>query len=115
MKTIKFLDYEIINSGNSDAYVLTKPGGKLYECHLGNFHDLDNAKRTAIIYYMIARPEIFATQLARKAMGLSGTYHEYYKLIKSIKNDGLEIPKEITPGDGINHMIYYNNEPIKYA
>lgn len=111
---IDFLDYTIINSGNRDGFVLTKDTGKLYETHLGNYETLDDAKKSAVIYFMIARPEEFATQIARRAMGGSGTYHEFWKFKSYLNSIEMELPEELVPGDGINFMIYYKNQPLTF-
>lgn len=114
---VKFLDYEIRNSMNSDGLVLYKPKTSGYECHLGNFgpgsdKDVNNAKRAAIIYFMLARPEPFATTMYYRAMGRGGQYQEYYLLRNYLQLHKLEMPVEITPGDDGNSQIYFNNKPL---
>lgn len=116
-ESIFFLDYKIQNSRNNDGLVLSK-AGKSYECHLGNYgegtkENIDFCKKDALIYFMLARPEIFATTLMRKIRTLnSGTYHEFFLLKRAIEKEKLEMPKEITCGDGMNNMIYFNNNPL---
>lgn len=117
-ETIKFLDYFIVNSLNEDGLVLLKNGGQPYESHLGNYGDgtqenIDACKKDAILYFMAARPHIFATTLIRKARTMrSGTYHEYYLFAGSLQKEEIAIPSEITCGDGSNCIIYFNNQPL---
>jgi hypothetical protein len=116
---INYLDYVIKNCTNNDGVVLLKPGAHNYESHLGNYgngENLDNVKISAIVFYMIARPEIFATTIMQKILSGNdnGTYHEYFKLKNSLKNDGIKMPEEITEGDSFNFMIYYKGKPLKW-
>lgn len=119
-ESIKFLDYTIKNSSNDDGLVLMKNKGKLYETHLGNYgtgtqENIDSCKLYALLYYMIARPETFATTLSYKIRRPDGgTMHEYYLLKSSLKEAGIEMPKEITCGDGMNAMIYFNGKPLSH-
>jgi len=58
----QFLDYNITDTdtGNGDGIVLwKKDNAKAYECHLGNYSNIEEAKRSAILFFMIARPEDF--------------------------------------------------------
>jgi len=108
---IPFLDYLIVNSGNSDGWVITKsfstPGYKGYETNLGNFGTLDSAKEWSIRYFLIARPEIFAHTVCNKMIRKgSGTVHEYYRFVDCAK--GLPGVEEITSGDGTNMLISFN-------
>lgn len=117
-KSIRFLDYQIKNSENSDGLVLFKDGADGYETHLGNYgegtkENIDFCKKDALVYYMIARPELFANTLTRKLRKPnSGTYREFYLLSHSLNDDGINVPKEVTAGDGINAMIYFNGKPL---
>ena len=100
-----FLDYKIKFCTNGDGIVLYKDKGKHYECHLGNYgENLDSAQMTAVIFFMIARPEHFATQIMHKVMRQgSGCVCEYFKLKRVVEEEGLEMPEEITMSqDGIN-------------
>jgi len=116
--SIKFLDYVIKNSLNNDGLVLCKEGTSDYQCHLGNYgegtqENIDYCKRHALIHFMLARPGKFAKTIVNKlTRANSGTYHEYFLLKNCLIEEGIEIPKEITCGDGINCMIYFNNKPI---
>jgi hypothetical protein len=129
---IEFLDYTIRNSKNNDGLVLykTRDSGSAfdYETHLGNFgpgtaNDILNAKQAALVYYMLARPAIFATSIMQKIMSggsQHGTYHEWYLLKHSLIDDKIyesvdDFPDEIKePGDGMNMMIYFNGKPLKW-
>lgn len=122
-ESMTFLDYTIKHCSNGDGMVLMKPGAIGYECHLGNYGDgmdemqLDNVKKAAVLFYMIARPEVFATCLMQKIMDGSnhGTYREMGLLKQQLKKEGLELPEEITEGEGINALIYYKGEPFKWG
>ncbi len=113
-ETLRYLDYDIKNSTNNDGLVLRKEG----ELYLGNFGpgtaaNLETAKRYAVIYFMLARPSIFAGTLANKiATAHSGTASEYGLFFHALKAEGLGMPSEVTPGDGSNRMIYFNGEPL---
>jgi hypothetical protein len=65
---VKFLDYSIENTGNGDGWVISKPKGKDYECNLGNFNELNTAKKQAMMFFMIARPEIFSHSLVNRTL-----------------------------------------------
>ena len=60
-KITRYLDYQIIECANNDGIVLSKDTGELWESHLGNYRDVDDAKKAAIIHFMIARPMHFIT------------------------------------------------------
>jgi hypothetical protein len=114
MKTVKFLDYEINNSGNSDGYVITKRGGELHETHLGNYSTLDDAQRSAVIHFMIARPKDFVNQIFLRAIGETGSYMEFFTFKRVLDREGIELPKEVTSGDHSNFMIYYKDRPLRF-
>lgn len=117
-ESMKFLDYTIQNSLNNDGLVLFKEGGKNYESHLGNYGNgtqdsIDLCKKYALLHFMIARPEVFAKSLANKINKKnSGTMHEYYLLVHACKREGIEFPKEVTAGDDLNLMIYFQGKPL---
>lgn len=118
-ESINFLDYTIKNSSNDDGIVLMKSGSKamFYECHLGNYgegteENVDSCKRYAILYFMTARPELFATTIVNKMTRLnSGTASEYYLFKSTCDKEGIEMPSEIGAG-GISGMIYFKNKPL---
>jgi len=120
-ESIKFLDYTITNSLNNDGLVLLKEYGKPYESHLGNYgeateENIDYCKKDAIIHFMIARPETFATTLVRKVRdNNSGSMHEYFALKNACKKEGIKFPEEITAGDSFNFMIWYKDKPMFYV
>ena len=103
----RYLDYFIIMCQNGDGIVLQKQkGGALYENHLGNYSNTEDAERAAVLYYMLARPERFATHLFHYAIG-TGTTHEYFALVKSLEADGLGVPEEIQCSNNPNCSITY--------
>jgi len=120
-ESIKFLDYTIFNCENNDGLVLMKKGKKAkgYECHLGNYgtgtkENIDFCKRDAVLHFMLARPEEFANSLVNKLREKnSGTMHEYYLFTGACKKEKIELPAEITCGDSMNCMIYFNNKPLQ--
>lgn len=119
-ESITFLDYTIKNSINDDGLVLSKKKGRPYETHLGNFgvgtqDKIDACKRYAIVHFMVARPDEFASTIVNKVMRLNGgTMSEYFKLKHVCENEGIELPDEITCGDGINCMIYFQDKPLAH-
>lgn len=106
-QVVKVLDYEITNTGNGDGWVLSKPDGELWECHLGNFESAEHATKWAIYSYMIARPSIFHAIIRNKAMGFEGCFHEYSTLLKQVKQDGLQMPSCIMLPEDSNRMIKF--------
>lgn len=91
----KFLDYVIVNSWNGDGFVLLKEDvGLSYECHLGNYSTAQDAKDSAILYFMIARPEKFHSSIFHRLIGTK-TYHEWFTFKKVVEEEGLEMPKEV--------------------
>jgi len=112
---ITYLDYRIKYCTNGDGIVLFKHhetwGVKDYEMHLGNFKDLVSAKRYAVIHYMIARPERFATHVAHYITG-TGTTHEYDALTISFTVDGIVTPDDITLFDPVNRLIAVCGESL---
>ena len=126
--SIEFLGYTIRNSGNNDGIILSKSKDyKLYETHLGNYgtgikQNVDNAKQAALIHFMLARPETFATLIIHKIMSgsKSGCVHEWYILRDCLLRENIykteaDFPAEIAePGDGINCLIYFRGLPLKW-
>jgi len=117
-KSIKFLGYTIRNSSNNDGLVLFNDNSKDYETHLGNYgtgtkENIDFCKKNALLFFMVARPSIFSHSVVNKVrQGDSGTTHEFFLLKDACEKDGIELPSEITSGDGSNCMIYFNGEPL---
>lgn len=114
---VEFLDYNIVNSGNSDGWVITKrsnkPNYKMYECNLGNFSELESAKEYCVRFFMIARPETFAKTICNKIVRTnSGTCHEFYLLKTCLEKENIPIPSEITSVDSYNCMIGFNGKII---
>ena len=113
--TVLFLDYEIVNSGNGDGWVLTKnsktPGYQSYECHLGNFSTVEDAKEYSIRQFMIHRPETFSQTVCNKMVRTgSGTMHEWFLL----KREAGHLPgfTEIHSSCDMNSMITFNGKII---
>jgi predicted lipid carrier protein YhbT len=109
---VEFLDFTIINTGNSDGWVITN--NNVYEnlsSHLGNYIELINAKKACLFYFMLAHPIIFADGLLLRTLyNTKGTVHEFYKLRNLVDECGLEMPKEITMSDDNNCGIMFNGE-----
>ncbi len=112
MEKVKFLDYEITNSGNSDGWVITKPSGELYECNLGNYNSLEAAKKDCVLFYMIHRPAVFARNICNRIAGSNGTCHDYYLFTGVIKKEGLLLPIEVTKSRDLNCGILFNNQKL---
>lgn len=110
----KFLDYTIVNSGNSDSLVITKPEGQLYECNLGNFKELDSAKRACILYFMIARPHVFATTVFYRTIGIGGQTSEFSLFKHQCEKENIEVPKELIEENYVM-WIKENTTCTKYA
>jgi len=116
---IHFMDYTIKNSLNNDGLVLSKENNDMdYESHLGNYgegtkENIDFCKKDALLHFMVARPADFAITVVRKLRKMnSGTFHEYFILENVCKRENIELPLEVSCGDGENSMIYFNNEPL---
>lgn len=105
-----YLDYQIVDCGKFDRFVLCKPSGKQYECHLGNYGDIEDAKRAAVHFFMINRPEEFSHQVYYR---MNGTHamHDYYKFESVLKKEGLPIPIELKPL-GTSAILSYKGKEI---
>lgn len=117
----KFLDYTIVNSGNSDGWVITKPEGQLYECNLGNYGSLDDAKRACVLYFMIARPDVFATTIYYRTIGIGGQYMEFALLRSQLKKEQITLPKglkevmlKVCDDGGMCEVLTFKKERIGY-
>ena len=116
---VPYLDYTIVNSGNSDGWVITKVPSvlndfkvKSYECNLGNFTTLEDAKEYCVRFFMIARPDTFAKTTCSKMVNGHGTYHDYFLLKDCILKEGIEIPIEVKPSDDTNFHVTFNGKEI---
>jgi len=116
---VSFLDYTIVNSGNSDGWVITKVPSVFndfkvenYEHNLGNFTNLEDAKESCVCYFMIARPQTFARTISNKMNKVGGTYHEGFLLKDCLKREGIPIPSEIGYTNDSNCMITFNGKEI---
>lgn len=102
---VKFLDYQIVNSGNGDGWVLTKKleVAKFYETHLGNFSNIISAKEDAIRQFMIARPQNFSAHLAHmlRSNCKHGAYMNYYMFKEVVEKLNMVLPDEIECGDNL--------------
>lgn len=115
----EFLGYAIKYCENNDGIILYNAfisNHNQYESHLGSYDSLDSAQSAAILFYMIARPKVFAKILARKILGGAGTgiHLEYLTLINSLQKEGIDIPAEITPIGGSNKLIGYKGQALHY-
>lgn len=109
---VKFLDYTIALT--CDGWVITKPKGKLYECNLGNYSALNDAKAAAVIYFMLERPDIFAKNIFYKLVGHGGCMGEYRTLREVLKKEGIEMPVEITETKDMNSIILVNGMKLTH-
>ena len=115
-ESIAFLDYTITNSPGNDGLVLCKMNGLPYEIHLGNYGSgtqahVDSCKRFAILFFMVARPEVFASTIANKMWRInSGTMHEYYKLKRVCELENIIFSNEIECGD--SGLIFFKGMPL---
>lgn len=108
-----FLDYEIVYCENDDGIVLLHHNP--YE-HLGNFSTLDAAQQSAVIHYMIARPQIFKQCIHNRIMHgpLQGTQYEWYKMKECLAKEGIEMPPELIKPIGFSSLIGYNEKPLTW-
>ena len=97
-----FLDYEIVNSGNSDGFVVVKHGDDYQHC--GNYSTLDDARDSALLYFMISRPEKFSSSIFHRMIGTK-TYHEWYTLKDVVEEEGLTMPEGIYCSGAMNCTI----------
>jgi len=109
--TVQFLDYEIVNSGNGDNWVVTKPSGELWETHLGNYINLEEAKKDCVLNFMIARPAQFATHI-RRYVEHSSTYMEWHVFQREVQRAGLTMPDEIGHSADMNALLLFNGEKL---
>ncbi len=114
---ISFLDYIIRDCQNKDGIVLYKKGdnAKNYECHLGNYGTLEDAKQAAVYFFMIARPNEFATHIYHYLID-SGTWGERKILMGVIKREGIEVPKELEADlleIDLNFPITFNGKKLR--
>lgn len=128
-EAIKFLDYKIGQSGN-DGIILLKErtDGLNYESHLGYYSSVDDAQRAAVLYFMLRRPDQFASELCSIISDRARAADlpvDYYRFAHAVKDAGLAMPEELTDGggkpvrckskdnatyDGIH--LYYKGEPF---
>ncbi len=103
-----FLDLEIINSGNSDGFVVVKrpplPLIGFWQGHLGNYSTLRDAMKGAFLYFMIARPQHFNSQIFHRLIGTK-TSHEWFVFKRVCEMEEIVIPKWIYMSDGIGCTI----------
>ena len=111
METVKFLDYAIINTGNGDDWVLTKPGGELWERHLGNYNDVNSAKKYAFLYFLAAHPEDFSHMVIAR-IRKTGIYMEYFTFLRALAEWKIPLPPEISASEDGNFSILFNGEKI---
>jgi hypothetical protein len=109
--TVKFLDYQIVNSGNGDGWVLQKVGKKAahYECHLGNYSSIESAMVYAVRYFMAARPADFATQVVFRMTG-SACSHDYFKFKEVVQREGLVLPDDFQPSAYSSVLMFRGRE-----
>jgi len=116
--TLHYLGYKIINNWNGDNYILVgnlKTNKDFWKTHLGNFKDLMEAKRNALFFYMLERPDLFANQLRNRCLystpeHRNGCWGEYSVLTRSLQDDGILLPAEIEKSKDGNLSIMFNGE-----
>jgi hypothetical protein len=111
---VKFLDYVIVNTGNGDGWVLQKKSyavKNLWECHLGNFKDLDMAKKYAVLNFMVARPADFSHEIVARMTG-SHIYHDGYTFKRVVEKLGIEMPVEIGISNDSNFILTFKGKII---
>lgn len=114
-RIVHVLDYVVKNTGNGDGWVLLKPDTayeNLWQCHLGNFKEWEDAVPYAINYFMLTRPAIFANRIAARLAGQDGLYMDYYIFINTVDSEGLRIPDAITCSKDGGYTLVYNGEKI---
>ena len=108
-----FLGFRIKNTGNNDGYILIGDTDKeLWRSHLGNYGSLEDAQEAALFYFMLDRPNYFASTLCRMALYGHDTHLEYNILSQALVNSRIEMPKEITPDGTSNYGILLNGKPF---
>lgn len=103
------LDYQIIS--NNDGIVLTKPDGQLFECNLGYYSTLRDARIAAVRHFMISRPSIFAKVIAARLDGFY-CYQEFYLFKNTVEKLGLTMPDELSPSTCGNYTLTFSGERI---
>ena len=112
---VNFLDYVIVNSGNSDGWVIKKAdfdAANLWECHLGNFSTLETAKQWAVLNFMIARPAVFHASIIYRMQGMGGSYHDGYLFMGQLEKENIPVPPELGISDDMNCMLTFNGKRI---
>lgn len=104
----EFLGHEIRNTGNGDGFVPTY--AKPYQ-HLGNFQDLDRARREVFLNWCGQRPETIAL-LRAWCLRHSCLMHSYDRVKKWLEKDGFEMPQEITHTTDGNRCVLWNGAPL---
>lgn len=112
-----FLGFTIKNTGNSDGYVMfcskdMKTMNDLYRVHMGNYNELNSAKKAALVQYLMDRPNIFAGLIRNFCLYGKGGYGGFHLLRESLKKEGIDMPKEITKPDSLNSSIIFNGKSI---
>ena len=108
---IKFLDYEIVDTGNGDGTVLCKNYASLANFESGEA-GIMSAKKSATIRYMVERPDIFASHNTSRILYGAGLYHEWFLFENSVSNDGLDMPEELSKSNDLNFGITFNGKEI---
>ena len=109
-KFYHFLDYKIITCDNGDGIVLSKEG-ELYESHLGNFSTEEDAEKAAVMFFMIARPNEFATQVYHRTQR-THTMHDYFKFKNVCEKEKITIPASIGCSNDISCILTYRGSKI---
>jgi hypothetical protein len=105
-----FLDYTI--EFTPTGYYLLKNGNNAMADDV-KFKDLDLLKKSAILLFMMHRPQKFQKSLYQRLMGLSGCKHEWFILKEVLTEEKIQMPQELEfPISGSGFMIGYNLQII---
>lgn len=77
---------------------------RLYGCE----KQADKAKLFACLYFMLLRPEKFASSLIQRLIAKRGVRLEYYRFKLAVKEANMEFPPELTPDmtDGEGFLLF---------
>ena len=108
---IEYLGFRIRNTWNSDGYVLFNHKVS-WGSHLGNFNSLMEAKRNALFFYLLERPEHFASLIRTMTLYDNGHWGDFKVLERVMESEGIEMPEEITMSKDTNFSILFDGKPL---
>lgn len=104
-----FLDYVIVQQGNKVS--LNKPKGKAWEIHLGNFNNVDAAKKIALAHFIISHPHKFTIEIYYSIKNGSG--FDYYQFETLLKELYLDLPLGVS--ESTDRKLAFNGDTIKFS